>query len=111
MRMPGKNEMSPTGVTTISEQVTPTAASTKEVLRQAPIPPAITARLWVTSHNRLTCGKTQLGQVDPVIQPLERVNVRSNPAMPAATIRMHARTSIFRNPKLGIAIPKPTSSG
>src|SRR5215467_13808370 len=71
MRLPGKNEISPTGVTTISDEVTPTAASRKEVLRQAPIPPAITARLWGTSHKRLTCGKIHPGQADAEIQPLE----------------------------------------
>ena len=108
IRMPGRNEMSPTGVTTISDEDTPMAASTREVLRHAPIPPATTARLWGTSHKRLTCGKTHLGQVGAVIQPL--VSARSNPAIPATTIRMHAKASIFRNPNAGIAIPKPSAT-
>jgi len=45
MKTPGKNEMQPTGVNTMRDEATPTAASTKDLLRQAPIPPAITARL------------------------------------------------------------------
>jgi hypothetical protein len=96
--------MQPTGVNTISDEATPTAASTKEVLRQAPTPPAITTRLWVTSQNTLTCGNIHLDHLTLVIQSFEPVNATSNPASPAATIRRHARASIFRNPNRGIAI-------
>jgi len=105
MKTPGKNEMQPTGVNTMRDEATPTAASTKDLLRQAPIPPAITARLWGTSQKMLTCGNSHLDHLTPVIQSLEPVNATSNPATPAATIRRHARASIFRKPNLGIAIP------
>lgn len=105
MRAPGMNEMQPTGVNTIRDEKTPTTVRTKDLLRQAPIPPAITARLWGTSQKMLTRGRTHLDHVSLVIQLFEPVNATSNPATPAATIRKHARASIFRNPNLGIAIP------
>ncbi len=57
------------------------------------------------SQKMLTCGKTHLDHLSPLIQSLQPVNATSNPATPAATIRRHARASIFRNPNLGIAIP------
>jgi hypothetical protein len=104
IRTPGRNEMKPTGVNTMSDEATPTTASAKEVLRQAPTPPAITARLWVTSQKTLTCGNIHLDHLTPVIQSFEPVNATSNPASPVAIIRRHARASIFRNPNLGIAI-------
>lgn len=99
--------MCPTAVRAMSEEATPTAAATKEVLRQAPIPPAITARLWSTSHEEPTCAVPHFSPKALRAQSLEPFSTRSNPATPAATIRMHATTSIFRKPKLGIAIPQP----
>src|ERR1700726_1537507 len=58
IRTPGRSEMQPTGVNTIREEATPSAASVKDLLCQAPIPPATTARLWGTSQKTLTCGKS-----------------------------------------------------
>lgn len=105
MNRPGKNETCPTIVPAMSAEATPTTVATKEVLRQAPIPPAITARLWSTSQKVLPGAE---GHVLPRLLRIESpdlVRTRSNPATPAATIRMHASASTFRKPKPGIAIP------
>jgi len=48
MRRPGKKQMRPTGVHTISEEAMPIAVRIKELLRQAPNAPAMTARLCST---------------------------------------------------------------
>jgi hypothetical protein len=56
------------------------------------------------SQKTLTSDNIHLDHLALAIQSFEPVNVTSNPANPAVTIRRHARASIFRNPKLGIAI-------
>jgi hypothetical protein len=106
MRTPGTNAMQPTTVNTVSDEATPSTASVKDLLCQAPIPPAITARLWGTSQKILTCGKSHLDHRRSAIQPvLQPVNAATNPATRAATINRHARPSIFTKPNLDIAIP------
>jgi len=98
MRIPGGYDLQPTRVDVSSDEATPTAASTKEVLRQAPSPPAITARLCRTSQKVLTWGQTGFDHGNTASQLVQPVTVTSNPARSAATIRRHASLSIIGNP-------------
>jgi len=96
--------MCPTDVRTIRDETTPRAARVNDLLRQAPIPPAMTAMLWRVSQKGEMCAVGHCFQKTAKIQSLEPVSTSSIPAIPASTIKTHASASIFRKPKGGIAI-------
>jgi hypothetical protein len=99
IRTPGRNETIPTEVLTTSDEAIPTAVSKKELLRQAPIPPPITARLWSISQKRLACTQKRVGRLKTGIATATKYSVpvrtRSSPATPAKTIKTQAAISIL----------------